>query len=376
MPCAISIVNTKAGLKEFIRWPHQLYRNDPLWVAPLDQDEWNTLYPNWKENGSAKTRFLLARRGKEIVGRIVGIAIPQDYISGNLLRVRWGWLEAIDDPEVFSALLSAIEHWASALHAQVVQGPLGFTNLDKAGMLIKGFDALPTIVELYNPAYYPARVEQLGYEKAIDWIENKLIVPGKVPEKLIQLARVIQNRYRVKTLQIRKTAELLPYGQELFRLINETHRHLHGFVLFDEANAATYLKKYFRLVNKDLICIVQDDRDQMIGYGIAIPSMSKAFQRAKGRLYPFGIWHIFRASRKNDRADLYLIGVKDEYRNKGITALLFEKIMQGFIDQGIREVESNPELETNSQVQALWKNYDFVQHKRRRCYQKLLDKSL
>lgn len=373
MRCAVRCVQTKAELKTFIRWPHQLYRHDPIWVPPLDLDEWNTLYPRWKGEGQVKTRFLLAYHGKKIVGRVVGMAIPDDYVAGNLLRVRWGWLEAIDDPEVFQSLLGNIESWAKALHAQVVQGPLGFTNLDKAGMLIKGFDALPTIVELYNPRYYPVRVEQLGYDKAIDWIENKLTVPEKVPEKLTQLSGIIQKRYGVKTLQIRKAAELRPYGQELFRLINETHRHLHGFVLFDEKKATAYLDKYFPLINKDLICIVLDEQEHMVGYGISIPSMSKAFQRARGRLYPFGIWHILRASRKNDRADLYLIGVKDEYRNKGITALLFEKIMQGFIDQGIREVESNPELETNSQVQALWKNYEYQQHKRRRCFQKILD---
>ena len=372
MKYIVRSVQSRRELKTFIRWPQLLFRNNALWVPPLERDEWNTLYPHWAGQTPVKTLFLLAFLGKRIVGRIVGIAIPGDVDNDKRPRVRWGWLDAIDDPDVFSVLLETMERWAKSLQAETIQGPLGFSNLDKAGMLVEGFEELPTIVELYNPDYYPRYVEACGYSKTADWVEYEFSVPDRVPDKLIHLAHVIRSRFQVKTLEIRRAGDLRPYGQELFRLINETHRHLHGFVPFDEEKAVLYLDKYFPLLNKDLISIVQDKEGVMIGYGISIPSMSRAFQRAHGRLYPFGLRHILHASRKNDRADLYLIGVKDAYRNTGIIALMFEQIMQGFIHHGIKKVESNPELETNSQVQALWKNYQYRQHKRRRCFEKIV----
>ena len=214
-------------------------------------------------------------------------------------------------------------------------------------------------------------MEELGFKKAIDWIGFEFEVPETVPDKVIKFSQLIRERYKLKLVD-GGLKNKKPFAYQIFDLINETHRNIHGFVPFTHEKAKAYIDKYFPLLDNDFVSLVIDDQSKLVAYGIALPSFTKAFRKSKGSLFPWGYWYIGRAIRKNDRADLYLIGIADHMRNKGLTSIIFEDIMSAFIKKGIKTVESNPELETNQEVQSMWKNYKHRQHKRRRIFKKNL----
>ncbi len=363
-------VKSKSQLKDFIRYPLSLYRNNKFWIPPFFKDEWNALFPHLGPKGH-EALYLLIREDHVNKGRIAVIALPDERNEKGQPVGRFGWIDFHENFEITKALFAAAEAWAKSKGIQVLKGPMGFSNLDKTAMLIEGFEEDPTIAEIYNYPYYPQFLEKLGYKKAIDWIGYEFEVPTKVPSKVKELAKLIKERYQVKlvggSLKNKK-----PFGFQIFELINETHRNIHGFVPFDHVMAQAYLDKYFPLLDNDLVSLVIDNNEKLVGYGIALPSFTKAFRRSKGKLFPWGYWHVIRAARRNDKADLYLIGIADHMRNKGLIALIFEDIMAAFIRKGIKKVESNPELETNQEVQSMWKNYNYRQHKRRRVFEKHL----
>lgn len=360
-------------LKQFVRFPFTLYRRHPFWIPPIIKDEMELLLPCLQGLRKNYTRLWICKEGEEIVGRIAAINLPHEYSPEGLKVGRFGWLDFVDDPAVPRQLFEQAETWLKSAGVQVLQGPLGFSNLDKAGMLIEGFEELPTISELYNFPYYPRYLELLGYEKAADWISFQIDVPEKVPDKINQWADLIKNRYQVNTVQFPNTKAVRPFGLKLFELINETHREIHGFVPISKEQAAFYVDKYLPLIKKEFLCLIVDKDENLIGYGISMPSFSRAFQKAGGRINLWGLYQLWKANRKNEYADLYLIGIADAWRNKGINALMFKEIMQAVIDFGVKKVESNPELEHNNRVQSLWKDYQYRQHKRRRCFKKILE---
>jgi hypothetical protein len=250
-----------------------------------------------------------------------------------------------------------------------VKGPMGFTNLDKAGMLTVGFDELPTIATIYNHAYYNDHMTALGFEKSRDYVEFEFPVP-EIPEKVLAFADLISKRYGLRVLTGVSSKEMLSYGHQLFTLINETHRNLYGFKLLSEELKEYYINRYLPFIKPEFVVLIVNAENKLVAYALSMPSFSKAFQKARGRLYPFGFWHIYRAYRNIRRADLLLIGVADSLRNKGVTSLIFQQVITTFKGLGIQLVESNPELEDNQQVQALWQKYEYRQHKRRRVYQR------
>jgi hypothetical protein len=249
---------------------------------------------------------------------------------------------------------------------------MGFTNLDRAGMLTFGFDEIATIATIYNYPYYNDHLISLGFTKSVDYVEYEFKVPESVPEKVTSLMDVISKRYGVRLLENITRNDIRRYGQQLFDLINETHRNLYGFKLLSEEMKQYYINKYLPFVRPDFIALVVNDKDELVAYALTMPSYAVAFQKAQGKLFPFGFWHVYWAAKKMRRADLLLIGVTDQLRNKGVTALIFHRVITVFRKYGIQLVESNPELENNQQVQALWQNYESRQHKRRRVYQREL----
>lgn len=365
-------VKDAGTLKEFIRFPFNLYRGHPYWVPPLIKDELEQLSSCVHGHRQSFTRLWLCKEGQQVKGRIAAIDLAGESTPEGLKIGRFGWLDFVDDPSVARLLMTAAEEWLKSRGVQLIQGPLGFSNLDKAGMLIEGFDELPTISELYNNPYYPVYLDRLGYEKAADWISFEFEVPKVVPDKINQWAELIKNRYQVSIVKFKDTRAVRPYGLKLFELINETHREIHGFVPISKAQAEYYVDKYLPLIKKEFLCLIIDKDQNLIGYGISMPSFSRAFQKAGGKLNLWGLYQLWRANRRNNYADLYLIGIAEAWRNKGINALMFKEIMQAVIDFGVSKVESNPELEHNNRVQSLWKDYQYRQHKRRRCFKKIL----
>jgi hypothetical protein len=374
MPPIIKEVLTDQDLRTFIRFPEQLFRGNAYRVPPLFVDEWNTLHraknPAFDH---CQARYWLAYADGKVVGRIAGI-INQVHIDHWQQRyVRFGWLDFIDDPAVPAELLAAVENWARQAGMDAVHGPLGFTDMDREGMLVEGFSEIGTMATLYNPAYYPEMLERLGYAKDTDWVEYEICVPPQPNDRIAKAAAIILKRCNLHLLEARDRKEVLTYAEQLFELLCEEYRHLYGFVALSRRQVDAYIKQYFDYITPDFVPIVLDENNQMVAFGIALPSLSRALQKARGSLFPFGFIYLLSALRKNDRADLYLVAVKAEYQGKGVNAILMDKMAHVFNRLGVTKVESNPELETNQRVQAQWKYFEKRQHKRRRCFIKKLD---
>lgn len=288
----------------------------------------------------------------------------------GMKNVRFGWVDFVDDREVSEQLFSAVEIWARSRGMTRIHGPLGFTDMDREGMLVEGFDELGTLATTYNYPYYPAHVEALGYCKDADWVEYHMVPPQQVPEKVERLARAVAERYGLRTLKARTTREVVQYAREIFEIINTTYKSLYGFVPLTSTQIDWYVRQYFAFIRPDYVPIVLDRSGTVVAFGVTMPSVSNALRRCGGRLLPFGFAHLLRAMRHNDAVDLYLTAVRPEYQGKGVNAILMYEMNVLYAQRDIRSVESNPELESNTKVQAQWRLYGGRQHKRRRCYVK------
>lgn len=369
MEVQIKEVTNLKDLKTFIMFPFLLYRDNAYWVPPLIEDEFNTLR---KDRNPAfeycQARYWLAYQDSRVVGRIGAIINQRHLERWGQNYMRFSWVDFIDDIEVSAALFRTVEAWAREAGVTAIHGPLGFTDMDKEGMLIEGFDELPTMATFYNHPYYPMHLDRLGYVKDTDWVEYEITVPPVPDENIARIANIALRRNKLKLLRVKHKKDLLPYAYQLFDVLQETYQNLYGFVPFTEKQVEAYIKQYFGYLSPEFIPMVMDENDRMVAFGITMPSLSKALQKARGHLFPFGFIHVLRALKKNKRADLYLIGVRPEYQGKGVNAILMHEINQVFIRLGVAKAETNPELEDNANVQGQWKYFEKRIHKRRRCY--------
>jgi ribosomal protein S18 acetylase RimI-like enzyme len=373
MAIEIRPVSSHRDLKRFVRFPFTLYRGNPYWVPPLISDELNTLRTDRNpafEHCTAK--YWLAYDGREIVGRIAGIINRKFIERWKRNYARFSWIDFVDSPEVAAALYGAVEHWARSEGMEAVHGPLGFTDMDREGMLVEGFNELGTMATSYNYPYYPLHTELLGYTKEADWLEYEIKVPAEIPEKALKIAELTLERRRLHVLEARKAKDFLPYARGIFDVINETYKDLHGFVHLSEKQVDLYVKQYIPNVVPDYVKVILDEQDRVAGFVIAMPSLSRALQKARGRLFPFGFIHLLLALRRPKYLDLYLGAVRPDLQGKGADALLITELARSCIKNGIVSAESNLELETNVLVQGHWKYFERRQHKRRRCYIKHL----
>ncbi len=374
MTTTIEQVQSKRDLKRFVEFPYPLYRNNPYWVPPLRFDEMNTLR---KDKNPAfdfcEAEYWLAFNGKTVVGRIAGIINRTFVEQWGHKYARFGWIDFIDSADVAAALLGVVERWAQGKGMLAVHGPLGFTDMDREGILVEGFEEPGTLATIYNYPYYPKHIERYGYRKDVDWVEYQLTTPESVPEKVERIAKIALERYNLRILKAAKVKELLPYAHQIFDVLNASYRNLYGFVPLTLKQIDVYVKQYFGFIKPEFVPVVLDSNNTVVAFGITMPSLTAALQKAKGGLFPFGFLHLLRAMNHNEGADLYLTGVRPDYQDKGVNAILMHEINVLFAKRHIRRVESNPELETNTKVQAQWRFYQSRQHKRRRCYIKHLN---
>jgi GNAT superfamily N-acetyltransferase len=373
MSISVREVQTRKDLRRFINFPFSLFKNNKYWIPPLLLDEWNTLDP--KKNPAfehCRVKYLLAEKNGRLAGRIAGI-INDRYIKkwGNKF-CRFGWFDFIDDIEVSGALLQAVEVWARGNGLSAVHGPLGFTDMDREGMLIEGFEELGTMATLYNHPYYPRHMDKLGYVKDVDWVEFEVKTPKEIPERVQRLQKLVLKRSKLKIVTGKNKRNLKPYGRKMFNLINDTYADLYGFVTLSDKQIDVYINQYFGFIHPDYVRFIVDDEDSLIAFGIAMPSLSRALQRSQGRLFPFGFIHLLGALRNPKYIDFLLVAVRPDYQARGITAILMNEMTKNALKNGVISAETNVELETNTQVQAIWKPYEARQHKRRRCYIKTL----
>lgn len=375
MSLEIRLVETKRDLKKFIKFPFELYKGDPYWVPPLIKDEMESFNPQKNPAyESAETRLFLAFRDGKIVGRIAAILSHAANNKYNTKNLRFGWWDAINDDDVARALFQAVEKWGKELGMETLTGPHGFSDLDPEGMLVEGYDQLPTISVYYNYPYYPDLVEKYGFHKEIDYVEFRSVVPREtgIPEKLLRIGSKIKERSGIKVVKFKKKREVLKWAVEIFRLLDETFEEIYGSVPLTEKQIQYYVKKYFSFVDKDLLQLAVNENNEAIGFMITMPNLSRAFQKARGRLLPFGWYYILQALKKFEILDFYLAGVKNKYRGYGVDLLMVLEIVQAALDKGASYAESNPELESNKKVQAQWKYFNPTQHKRRRIFKKAI----
>ena len=369
MTVQIKEVASRKDLKAFIRFPHDLYRGNPYWVPSLTMDELNTLR---KDRNPAfehcEARYWLAYRDGQPVGRVAAILNHAHIQKWGQKYMRFGWIDFVDDTEVADALLGAVEAWAREAGMQAVHGPLGFTDLDREGMLVEGFEELATLSTNYNFPYYPAHMQRMGYGKDTDWVEHEISIPEGPHPTLSRMADIVQRRYNLRMLEVRHKKELLPYARMLFELIDAEYAHLYGTVPLTEKQVTAYIDQYFGFVTPDFVPIVLDESGRMIAFGLSLPSLSLALQKAHGELFPFGFIHLLRALKKSSHFDLYLGAVRKEYQGKGVNAMLINHMYNVYQKLGVRRVSANPQLETNHLVQGQWKYFDSRQSKRRRIF--------
>ncbi|WP_374957926.1 GNAT family N-acetyltransferase [Gilvibacter sp.] len=364
-------ITDQKDLKTFVKFPFTLYKDCKYWVPPLINDELETLSqeknPVFK---NAEAHYFLAYKNNKVVGRIAAIVNHLEINEQGKKKMRFGWLDMIDDLEVTKALLEEVNKIGRSHNLEYVEGPVGFSNMEKAGILTMGYEELNTMITWYHYPYYAEHFQKLGFEKQATWVEYRMQIPAEMKEKVKKFSAIIKKRYELEVIRFKSKKEIIPYVDDMFGLLNNTYNSLQTFVPIQQYQIDYYKEKYFNFIHPDYITCIKDSDGKLIAFSVVMPSFSKALKKANGKLFPFGWYHLLQAQKKNDTAAFYLIGIDPEYQGKGVTAIIFAEMQQLFNNKGIKEVETNPELAENTAVQLLWKDYGPQQHKERSTFRK------
>ena len=370
-------VSTKKDLKQFVQFYYDLYRGNDNAVPYLYSDEMSTLRSDKNPSFECcEAQYFLAYKDEKIVGRVAAIINRRANERWNCHQVRFGWFDFIDDMEVSTALLNAVEEWGRERGMTEIAGPLGFIDTDREGMLVEGFDDLSTMYVNYNYPYYPKHMEQMGgFRKDNDYLECKVKVPEVVPDKFAKITEMVRKRFGLRVHKFTRQ-ELIRegYGHEVFRLLNATYKDLYGFSELSETQVDKLVNDYIKIADLNLVTAIMDG-DKMVGFGITFPSFSRALQKTRdGRFLPFGWWHLLKILKwhKTPIVDLLLIGVLPEYRSKGANALIFDDLIRQFQRYGFEWAETGPQMETNEGVLSQWQYLESKVVRRHRCYRKEL----
>lgn len=374
MSVKIVPISDKASTKKFIKFPIDLYKDCPYYVPALVLDELGTL--DSKKNPAfdfCEQQLFLAYKDDKIVGRIAAIINQRSNEIWNQKHARFGFVDFIDDNEVVDALFGTAEEWARNKGMNAIQGPMGFTDLDHEGLLIFGYDRISTMATTYSYPYYRDQIERLGYEKDADWHEFYMPVPTAVPERHQRIANIVANKYGLKLLKFKNLKQITPYVDKVFNLLNEAYAPLYGFVPLTQKQIDYYVKMYVPLLRWDIVSIIiKEETDEVVAFGIGMPSLSLALQKSGGKLFPTGWYHLLKALKfkSNKVIDLLLIGISPEYQGKGVNAMIFNDFIPSAHKSGFHFAESNPELEQNNKVSSLWDGFNAEHHKTRRAFMK------
>lgn len=356
-------------LYDFVHFPFLLYGDNPYWAAPIISYELQNLDPQKNPVFShVEVKYFMAYKGEQPVGRIAGIINHPEVHELDTPKIRFGYFDFIDDPDVSKALLKQVRQMGRENELEFMEGPLGLSNMDKAGMLVDGFDEPNTMITWYGLPHYAPHLEQFGFEKEKEWVEYEIQIPDDTPKKIDRFSTLIKERYNLRVVRFSNSKEILQYADEMFDLINQTYSDLSTFIPIKSDQISYYKDRYLKFLHPDFINCVADENGNLIAFAITMPSFSEALRKAKGKLLPFGWYHLAKARYFPKKAAFYLIGIKPEYQNKGVTSIIFKEMNDVFNQNGITTVESNPELEENEAIRSLWKKYDNRLHKRRRTY--------
>lgn len=368
-------VKTPSQRKAFVNFPLKLYKNNPYFVPPLYGDEMAQFKKKHAYSDTCETVFFLAKQGRRVVGRIQGILQRQSNELRSEKRVRFTRFDAINDVDVAKALFGAVENWALAQGMDTVCGPLGYSDLEREGMLIEGFDQLSTFEEQYNYDYYPVLLESCGYGKEIDWLEFRLRAakePNPMIAKVAERALELSGLHVVDSSKMSKKQYIETYKDSVFDCLDECYRHLYGTVPFTENMKQQMIDQFMLILNKECLVVICDKNERVVSFALCIPGIGKALQKSGGRLTLPAVCKVLHAANHPKTLDLGLIGVLPEYQNSGVNAVMLRQLNEILSSGKIEYAETNLNLETNTQVMAQWKYFDATLHKRRRSYIKTL----
>lgn len=377
MPVTVTRVQNKRAFKEFLHFPLTLYKDMPAFVPPLLMDDADTLDP--KKNPAYEfcdAAMYLAYKDGKLAGRVAAIVNRKANAEWNHDQVRFGWFDFIDDSEVSKALLDAVEAFGRERGMTTILGPLGFTDFDPEGMLVEGFEYLSSMALHHNWPYYKDHMEALGYVKDVDWLEYRIYIGDTIPDKYIRVAKIVEDRYGLKLRKItKKEVRTTDVGYKLFDLINETYSSLYNFTVLPKKMVDKYVGFYLGVLDLKFVSLVEDKDHNIVGFGVVMPSITRALKKCNGKLFPFGWFHILRAMywKYEENFEMLLIGVKPEYQKKGVNSIIFVDIMKHLLEGGFKYGESNAELESNLDIRSQWGDLEVKECKRRRVYKKAVN---
>ncbi len=364
---------SKADLKKFVTFPFSLYKDSPYWVPPLIKGEMETFDPAQNPVfDHADAWFFMAYKDGKIVGRLVAMINHIEVNEQKIRKMRFGWFDFIDDPAVSEALIQKVEELGRKHKMDFMEGPVGFSNLDKVGVLVEGFDHIGTMITWYNYPYYQAHYERLGFIKEKGYDESKFPRSNVDPALFQRVNQLIKKRYGLREMNFTKTSEIMPWVDQMFDLFNDSYARLSSFVPITPIQKAYFKKKYIGFINPEYIKFVVDSSDKIVAFAIVMPSFSEALQKARGKLFPFGWYHLLRAKKHNKDVIFYLIGILPEYQNKGVTSIIFNEYHETFEKRDIQTCYRTPELEDNIPIKQIWKHFNPEVYKKRRTYKKAL----
>lgn len=368
-------VQSRIELRDFVEFPNRLYKGNKCYVPRIYMDELTTLNPA-KNPASAfcdSACFLAYNERGEIVGRVAAIVNRKANKIWGHEEVRFGWIDFIDDPAVSKALIDKVVEYGRQRGMTQISGPLGFTDFDPEGMLVEGFDQLGTMILTYNYPYYPRHMQDMGFTKEVDWLEYKVYIPDEVPEKIRRIAHIIERRgeYHIKKVT-RQMIRRQRYGQKIFELVNQAYGKLYNFTPLSPEMIDNYLDQYLGVVNLDFVSLVVDNNDDLVAFGITLPSIVNALQACGGKLLPFGWSKVLNSmyGKHEERVELMLIGVRPDLANQGLIALIYNELIPRYIKGGFKWAETNAELESNKAMSSIWNIFDYETTKRRRVFTK------
>ena len=366
-------IHTKKEFKAFVKFPFKLYKDSKYWVPPIIAQEIKTFDKN--ENpvfNDAEAYFFLAYKGDEIVGRIAAIINWLEVKNQNQKKMRFGWFDFIDDVAISEALLNKVSEIGKTHNLEYMEGPVGFSNLDKVGVLTEGYDQVGTMVTWYNHPYYVNHFKEHGFKAEKEYIESQFSYNDIKPETFVKASSLIKKRYQVKSINFTKTNDVMPFADDMFDLFNRTYASLSSFVEITDIQKEYFKKKFISFINPEYIKFVLDKNDKMIAFAIVMPSFSKALQEISGHLFPFGFMKLLKAKKESKEVTFYLIGIDPFYQNKGITAVIFDEYYKTFTEKGIENCIRTPELADNIAIQQIWKHFNPKVTKRRKTFRKEL----
>lgn len=371
-------VVSRAQLKKFLVFSIDLYKGNPYYVPSLVADDIKLFQA--KHNpafGFCESQCFLCYRDNRIVGRIAAIINHKANNAWGKLNGRFGFVDFIEDFEVAKLLIQTAENWVRERGMTSLEGPLGFTDFDPEGMLIEGFDQLGTMSTIYNFPYYPQYMERLGYKKEADWVEFKITIPGAIPDRVEKLSQIVARRSSLRVLRLTKPSQVIKggWGEKIFELTNIAFSELFGYSALSPEQMKSYVMQYIPMVRMELLTMIVDKDDNLVAYGLGLPSLSRALQKSRGRMWPFGFIHLLSAlkSKRAEICDLMLIAIHPDYQGKGVNAMIMSEFIPGLIKFQAKYAESNQELETNGRIHEQWDSFEHVQHKRRRAFIKSLE---